>query len=162
MVESRFELMSDNELVAAFEEYQRRRSGIYAEPGLFTEVVKDLEQHMPAPKARVMAGSQLLYTMAQKWYRELRPEGKILEVDDDVWVIQYGEVKMGRVSRIIEQGESGKDYIYWIQPYDEDMDDAYPETLLGTKFFLTELAANHFLQACLHPDLHHDHEHHEQ
>ncbi|MBQ7858539.1 MAG: hypothetical protein IJ347_00175 [Faecalibacterium sp.] len=148
MATSRFELMSESELLTAFEEYQRRRSGIYAEPGLFTDVVDQLEAQMPRDKARQLAGSQLLYTMAQKWYREQRPEGKLLEVDDDVWVIQYGEVKMGRVSRIIEQGQSGKDYVYWIQPYDEDLDDAYPETLLGTKFFLTELAANHFLQAC--------------
>lgn len=146
MAVSRFELMSDNELLEAFEEYQNRRSGIYSLPGRLSEIVRELEHNMPEDRAWNLAGSQLLYTIAQKWYRELRPEGKILEIDDDVWVIQYGEVKMGRVSRIIEQGDSGKDYIYWIQPYDEDMDDAYPETLLGTKFFLTELAANHFLE----------------
>ncbi len=145
MFTSHFEHCTDNELLDAFEEYQHQQMGIYGKPGTFAAVAKELEAE-EGIRGRQRAVNELLYTMACKWYLGLRPVGKILEADDDVWVIQYGEVKAARVVRVEENGEDGRDYVYWIQAYDEDMDEAYPEKQLGTRFFRTELAAHNYLE----------------
>lgn len=145
MTSGYFDHLSDNELLDAFEEYQRQQMGIYGAPGLFTAAAREIEREKPG-KGRTLAANDLLRAMAFKWYLHLRPVGKILEPDDDVWVIKYGEVKEARVVRVEEDAEDGRDYVYWIQAYDEDLDEPYPEKLLGTKFFRTEISANHYLE----------------
>lgn len=145
MRKTSFDHMTDNELLDAFEEYQRQQMGVYGVPGPFGRAARALEQKNPG-QGRRQAAEELLYTMAYKWYLGLRPVGKILEVDDDVWLVKYGEVKEGRVVRVVEDAEDGRDYVYWIQAYDEDIDEPYPEKLLGTRFFLTELAATQYLE----------------
>lgn len=140
-----FDHMTDNELLDAFEEYQRQQMGVYGPAGPFGQAARALEQKNPG-QGRRQAAEELLYTMAYKWYLSLRPVGKILEVDDDVWLVKYGAVKEARVVRVVEDVEDGRDYVYWIQAYDEDIDEPYPEKLLGTEFFLTELAATQYLE----------------
>ena len=144
MTHGYFDHLNDNDLLDAFEEYQRQQMGVYARPGVFSKAAQALEKNNPG-KGSTLAAIDLLHTMAYKWYLNLRPVGKILAPDDEVWVIKYGEVKPARVVRVEEDAEDGRDYVYWIQPYDEDLDEPYPEKLLGTRFFRTEISANHYL-----------------
>ena len=141
MTNNPFKDFPDKMLLDAYEEYKALREGSPVSAGAYSEVAALLEQAHPG-QGRAMAAHDLLRVMADKWYLSLRPVGKILDVDDDVWVVQYGEVKPARVVRVLPDGE---DYIYWIQPYDTELYQECPEKLLGTAFFTTELAADRWL-----------------
>ncbi len=142
MITNHFENLNDQQLLDAYEEYKKVCSGGQTVPGAYQAVAAALEQTVPG-KGNLLAANQLLGIMAHKWYLELRPVGQILERDDDVWLIQYDEVKEARVVRVLPDGE---DFIYWIQPYDTELYWEYHENQLGTQFFLTELAANRYLE----------------
>ena len=141
MTNNPFKDFPDHMLLDAYEEYKALREGKPVSAGIYQDVAAQLEQACPG-RGAALAAHDLLRVMADHWYLSLRPVGKILEVDDDVWLVQYGEVKEARVVRVLPDGE---DYIYWIQPYDTEVEQEYPEKLLGSGFFLTELDANRYL-----------------
>ena len=142
MINKPFSDMTDNQLLDAYEEYRKFTAGEAPPFGPFQAAAQALEQAHPG-RGTLLAANELLGIMARAWYLSLRPIGKILDVDDDVWVVQFDEVKEARVVRVVPDGE---DYIYWIQPYDTELYEEYPEKYLGTKFFTTELAANRWLE----------------
>lgn len=142
MVKKYFSALNDNQLLDAYEEYRKFADGEAPARGVFQTAAQALEQAHPG-RGTLLAANELLEIMARAWYLSLRPIGKILDVDDDVWVVQFGEVKEARVVRVVPDGE---DYIYWIQPYDTELYEEYPEKYLGTRFFTTELAANRWLE----------------
>ena len=53
-----FDHLPENELLAAFEEYQRQEIGVYGRPGLFSTAVREIERENPG-KGRSIAALDL-------------------------------------------------------------------------------------------------------